>query len=323
MKKRLIILLAVAMTLVFFTGTVAFASPMPVHHNEASHVQSSLALLKDPGISAGTISPAFSQHRYAYRIRLAENVSSITFTPVAENSEALVWINGVPTSVNPSRTFEIGNGRTRTVFIKVRSSGRTHVYSFVIKRDKSTNNLLASLGVSAGVLSPAFDPAVLNYTLTLDEFTPKTTIKATLQTPGMARATFLKKTVYLEPGQTRTVTLKVRSQSSVSKSYVITVVRQKSTNANLRKLVVWGYDLVPVFDKATMNYTVTLPANIDKVVVSARADGYRAKIMMDGIYRHNETVILAPGETKIVKVVVTAQDGVTTKEYSVSVIRSI
>ena len=318
MKKRILILMAALLVLTFFTGTVAFAAPQQT----TLHAKVPAALLKDPGISAGTISPGFSEYRYGYRIRLAEGVGSITFTPVPETSGAALWINGVSSSTSSSQTFSVENGRSISVRIRVQNAGQTRIYVFVVTRDRATNNRLASLGVSAGSLSPAFDPAVLNYTVNLDEFTASTTITATLENPALAKATFLKKTVGVLPGQTRTILLKVRAQNGSSQTYVIKLIRQASSNANLKMIKPSRFALSPVFDKNTAAYTITLPASSSHVILYVQKDGYRSTVTMDGIRRTFENVKLAAGQTKVVKIIVTAQDGVTIKEYDVAVIRS-
>lgn len=203
-------------------------------------------------ISAGTLSREFSKTVYSYKIKLAETENTVTITPFLENANAKLqmWTNKDHTAVTSQGiTVNVDNNKTVTVKIKVTyaaavtegaeaedavtagtededAGNLVHVYTFVIKRDKSTDATLKSLAVSAGVLSPAFDPAVTSYTLSLDSSVKSVKIFAE------ANSLFAKVkdsiTVKLKEGQTKTVTIRVKPQSGSAKLYTITVTRAKS-----------------------------------------------------------------------------------------------
>ena len=51
--------------------------------------------------------------------------------------------------------------------------------------------------------------------------------------------------------------------------------REKSTNNNLKDLSVEGYSISPSFDKNTLEYTVNLESNVEKIKINAtKEDGY-------------------------------------------------
>ena len=85
---------------------------------------------------------------------------------------------------------------------------------------KSGNNTLSSLTVSAGTLTPAFDPAVTEYTLSLPQGTEKLTLTAT---PSDSNATVQGDgELTLRAGE-NTLPLVVTAENGDTKTYTITV----------------------------------------------------------------------------------------------------
>lgn len=85
---------------------------------------------------------------------------------------------------------------------------------------KSGNNALSSLTVSAGTLTPAFDPAVTEYTLSLPQGTEKLTLTAT---PSDSNATVQGDgELTLQEGE-NTLPLVVTAENGDTKTYTITV----------------------------------------------------------------------------------------------------
>lgn len=84
---------------------------------------------------------------------------------------------------------------------------------------ESANNALSTLTVSAGTLTPAFDPAVTEYTLSLPQGTEKLTLTAT---PSDSKATVQGGgEVTLQPGENK-LSLVVTAENGDTKTYTIT-----------------------------------------------------------------------------------------------------
>ena len=84
---------------------------------------------------------------------------------------------------------------------------------------KSSNNALSSLTVSAGTLTPAFDPAVTEYTLSLPQGTEKLTLTAT---PSDSNATVQGDgELTLQEGE-NTLPLVVTAENGDTKTYTVT-----------------------------------------------------------------------------------------------------
>ena len=114
---------------------------------------------------------------------------------------------------------------------------------------------------------------------------------------------------YITEGQMSTskgsVTITARTQSEIIASY--------STNDNLSSLVVDGYDITPAFDKDTLEYSLEVPNDIERVNISATRADNTATVKGIG------EVELVEGKNKF-EIVVTAQKG-NQKTYVINIDR--
>ncbi len=85
-----------------------------------------------------------------------------------------------------------------------------------------------------------------------------------------------------------------------------------STNAKPTSISVSGYTMSPSFNADTKDYTVTVPATASYVTINVTKGDSKQTVTGDG----NFTLT---GDTSTAKVVVTAEDGVTKKEYNITV----
>jgi gliding motility-associated-like protein len=132
--------------------------------------------------------------------------------------------------------------------------------------------------------------------------------------------------INLNAGQ-NTITIIVTAQDGVStKTYTLTATRAPSTNANLSVLVFNKLGaLNPVFAVGTTSYTVGAGNSVTSVTVTAKTGDATATIKINGASVTSGTAS-APIPLSIgantVTTVVTAQDGTTTKTYTVTVTRA-
>ncbi len=94
-------------------------------------------------------------------------------------------------------------------------------------------------------------------------------------------------------------TIKIITQAELEASY--------SKNNNLSSLSVNGYEIIPAFDKNTLEYKVELPANVETIDVAATAEDSKSKISGTG------SLQVAEGDNRF-EIVVTAENG-STKTY--------
>jgi len=88
----------------------------------------------------------------------------------------------------------------------------------------------------------------------------------------------------------------------------------KSSDATLKSLSASGYTLSPTFSSSTTSYTVTVPASATIVKLEGKANDSKATITGLG----NVTLT---GDTTTATVKVKAEDGKTTKEYTVKIVK--
>jgi uncharacterized repeat protein (TIGR02543 family) len=309
------------------SGTIAYTDGQTVK-SLASHdgatvtlyaiwtAQTPSANLLRIALSAGKLSPAFSQKVTSYTVNLGELDSGVTVTPVKTYDGAKLIINGITT---PSVYVPVANGKSVKMTIKVSFGKLTKTYALSIKRAKSSDDKLSSLAYTAGSLSAVFDPEVTLYTLTLPEGTAKVTLKAAKESP-LATVTPASKAYTPKNGQTVKATIKVKSQSGATKTYTVMITRDQSTNAALASLKtsLKQCPLVPAFNADILSYTVTLPAKTSSIQITCTVADKLASVSIDGAKRISETIKLSSGQSVPVTVTVTSQAG-NTKTYTIIV----
>lgn len=251
-------------------------------------------------IGTGAVSvPDFSSGTTTYNVVLpfgTSSVPAITYTTTEPHALALVTGPGAVTG-------------TATVVVTAQDgvTSLTYTINFTMASAPSDDATLSALSVSSGTLVPTFDPAVLSYTVqlpygttTVPTITPvKNHIKANVEVADAAAV----------PG---TTSVKVTAEDGVTiKTYTINfTVAPPSTDATLSALTVSAGTLTPVFNASTLTYTVILPSGSTVVpTVNATKNDTRAS---------DPVITLATALPGTTTVMVTAQDGVTIKTYTVN-----
>jgi hypothetical protein len=193
----------------------------------------------------------------------------------------------------------------------------SNTYVFYVRRMLNDASL-KSLGVTPGTLIPPFDPQITIYT------------SAAAPSVGSVVITGQKNSSYavmnpengvinrpLSNGDNECI-IAVTAEDGTLREYRIIVQRYAAdNNANLASLSVsGGYTLVPVFTPAQTFYDVTVPNDVTSIRLNAAPANPQASINEGG----QITSPLAVGSTAIT-FTVTAADGFTEKNYTVSVTR--
>jgi alpha-tubulin suppressor-like RCC1 family protein len=187
----------------------------------------------------GSLSPSFSSTITDYTVSVSNTTTSITVRPTLADTAATVRVNGViVTSGNSSSAINLAIGPNPiSVVVTAQDGISTKTYNLVVTR-QSANADLASLVTTAGAISPAFDPATLNYTLNVPY-----EVNGIRITPTLADATATVKvntvavvsgtpssTINLSVGS-NTITTVVTAQSANTKTYTLTVTRSPLVTA--------------------------------------------------------------------------------------------
>ena len=297
-------------------------------------VLSNNANLAGLSLSTGSaLSPAFASKTTGYTAQVANYVSSITATPTAADPTSTITVNGqAVNSGAASQSINLSVGaNTITVVVTAQNKTTTMTYAVVVSRLAASNNgNLAGLSLSTGsALSPAFTSKTTGYTaqvvfiissikITPTSADPTSTITVNGQAVSSGAAS---QSINLSVGA-NTITIVVTAQNGTTMTYAVVVSRlAASNNANLAGLSLpTGSALSPAFTSSTTSYTGQIPDNILSITITPTSADSTSTIIVNGQAvssgAASQPINLSVVNTIII--VVTAQDGTTTKTYTVS-----
>jgi hypothetical protein len=288
-------------------------------------------------VTPGTLAPAFAPDQLPYTVGVATDVTSVTITATKADPNAVIS-GDIPNDGQATIQLD-GPGTSRNVSITVTApNGNSKTYRMTIDRAASSNNNLSALSVTPGTLAPVFAPDQLPYTVDVATGVSSLTITATVQDSnasvmingqGISSGQPRENSPLGPPGSDTLITILVRAPSGAEKTYTVTVKRPlPSSNAALSALTVSAGNLIPGFTADTLPYTLTVPASVDSLTVTATKSDPNAgmsasgaEIAPAGVLTGSVSSALGLGATTLFTITVTAQDGVTIRPYTVNVFR--
>lgn len=248
------------------------------------------------------------------------NASEIAINPI------LVYTDSTFVEGYGPRTVKLSYG-LNVIDIKVKSAkGTVRTYTFLITRpdNRSSDNTLSSLSLSAGNLNPKFNSYTNEYKTSVKNNVTKITVGAKLNNGGAEFISgFGPRTVDLKEGN-NTVYVKVKSQTGTQRVYKITIKRAaatpeetpsvdqtKSSNNYLNSLYLSAGNLT--FNKTTTEYNIYVTNDIKSILIKPEVEDSKATYQLEGPSE------LAIG-SNLYKITVTAENG-NTKIYNLNVIR--
>ncbi len=297
--------------------------------SEGPQVRLSGLSVSEPGLQ-----PAFSSAITTYTLNVPPTVASVTVTATPENSSTNITIDGTPTR-SLSKPLNNPGLDTLIIITLTEQSGSQSPYVITVHRD---NNILSNLTVSSGSLTPGFSPGTLNYTVDVATDASSLTVTATVQDSnaslmingqGISSGQPREISPLAPPGSNTLITILVQTPSGAEKTYTVTVKRPlPSSNAALSALTVTAGTMNPGFAAGTLNYTVTVPASVDSLTVTATKSDLNAVmsaagsvIASAGVLTGSVSSALGLGTTTLFTITVIAQDGVGTRPYTINVFR--
>lgn len=160
-------------------------------------------------------------------------------------------------------------------------------------------------------MEPEFSKDVTEYYLTVDLETDKINIEA--YSDSEKASVDIQGNNDLQEGENK-IEVVVTAEAGNQKTYYIYVTKidnAKMANANLKTLEVENFSIYPDFKRNIYNYNLTINKDIKKLNITAKPENEKSKIEIIG----NEN--LKEGDN-FIKVIVTAEDGKTTKTYKIS-----
>lgn len=282
----------------FETYTITITRAAPSASNDAT-----LAALS---LSAGVLTPVFDAATTTYTASVVNSVASVTVTAAANNAAATISGDGVQALIVGANVL--------SVVVTAEDGTSTQTYTVVVDRAALSGNAnLASITLDNGTLTPAFDPATTAYNASVLNAVSTITIGANAE--DAAAAVSGAGTFALSVGANN-FSIVVTAENSSTKSYLVTVTRQPlSTDATLGSLGLSVGTLTPSFAPATHSYSASVANTVTAVNISAAPNDSTASLVGDGA----QALSTGPNAFNIV---VTAEDGVTTLTYTVTLTRA-
>ena len=279
-------------------GTTKKTYTIKVKRLQSDNNLATLTVTSDP---QGTLSPVFDPE-------------TTTYTYVADPDETEITISAtVPDGSNATITGE-GTYDPRTTdkveVVVTAEDGTEKTYTINLELAKSTNADLSNLGVTGYTISPAFDKDTLEYTLIVPSNVDKATITAELADDRATLTGTGEKD--LNYGNNSFEVKVTAEDETTEKTYKVTITREKKTDATLTDIKVDGVS-IPGFDPDVTEYTIDdVNSDVDSINIEATLSDNDATLEGTG------TKTVQTGDNSF-DIVVTAQDGETTKTYTVNV----
>lgn len=221
-------------------------------------------------LSNAELSPSFSSNVYNYTATI--NSSSTTITATKKDSYSKVSGTGKKTLSYGENVFK--------VVVTSEDGTQTKTYKITITRpdNRETINTLSGIKTSNGVLSPSFSKNVYSYKISLDPNVSSITITPTKEgTKSTFVSGYSGGTFKLNYGDNK-VLIKVKSESGKINTYTIVINRRDNRNTNnyLKTLKIENANIE--FDKNTLNYSVIVKNNINKINIMATTEHSTATV---------------------------------------------
>lgn len=179
------------------------------------------------------------------------------------------------------------------------------------EENKSENSYLAHLEVNMEGLSPDFSRDITQYYLIVDLEVEEIEITAIAE--DAKSEVSITGNRELEEGE-NIIYIVVTAEAGNTTTYVINVTKTddaERANANLKTLSVKGFNIYPSFKPNIYGYNLTITEALQQLEILPEAENEKATIEITG----NENLL--EGDN-IIKIIVTAEDGQTKREYKIN-----
>ena len=246
----------------------------------------------------------FSKTNRSYTVNVSSEVTNVVIGGSAEYPAY--------TTVEGLGSYSITTG-INTIKVKVIAEDLTEeFYTINVNRLSSANKFLSSLSIQETSLNEQFVQNVSSYTASVANNVTSINIEAiAADTRSTVTGDGLKS---LNTGD-NVFTITVTAEDNTQNTYTLTVTRARNSDAFLKNITLsGGFQLDPVFDKNTTTYSVVVPNEMPSINVVASKNDAKATVTGDGLKTLNTG-------NNVVTITVTAENGQTTKTYTVNVYR--
>ena len=187
------------------------------------------------------------------------------------------------------------------VFIMVPSSK-------VNGENKNNNPLLIDILINGKSIESQFDQFITDYVIAIEK--EKIEIEA-VPDDANAKVEIIGNT-NLQIGKNEIEIKVIAEDGKTTQSYYLHITRgnEEKANANLKDIQIEGVTINPKFNSKDIEYYVEYKGMIEKLNINAIPENENAKVEIMGNESYNSTLHVG-------KIVVTAEDGITTKTYKI------
>jgi gliding motility-associated-like protein len=271
-------------------------------------------------------------------VNVPNTVTSMRLFPVSENAVSTITVNGVTVPYDTTTDFlplSLGDN-VFTILVTAEDGTHTKIYDLHINRLPFADVTLASLTINKGTLAPAFVSGTRSYSVSVPNsvdtliVTPVATVNtATIQIGVNAiSASNPSAPVHLTAGLPNNIRVVVTAADGVTKqTYTITANRAYSDNASADLTISPKATLVKTSSTITeVYYTCNVAAEVTSVTLSAIPRNLGATMQFNGMVLETDSAtapitLNVTGPTVMQDLVVTAENGVNTRTYHVTVNR--
>ncbi|MDB4922793.1 cadherin-like beta sandwich domain-containing protein [Mucilaginibacter sp.] len=274
-----------------------------------------------------------------YTTAIPNNETALKITSIVQDATATIKVNGVAvTSGMASQSIPLKVGaNVINIMVTAQDEATTKNYIITAARASSSTATLSNLALSTGTLSPAFASSATTYTVHVPNATAS--IKLTPTASNADASIKVNGTAVVSGAASASLPLKVgdniintvvtASDGTTIKTYKLTVTRSAaglSTNALLTSIKLNpSTTLTTVAGPGYKNYTTAVPNNETSLKVTAIVQDATATIKVNGTAvasgAASQSVPLIVGGN-VITIMVTAQDGATTKNYIITATRA-
>lgn len=254
-----------------------------------------------------------------------------TVTP-SDDSVEIEWSssNNEAVSVDQNGKITVGTKAAQDIIITATIKG-TDVKATCtvdVSRTIGKDATLKSLNISNGSLDKTFKSNILEYSVTVDSNVNFLKFKDLQSDLSDSNAGYMVTgNNNLKNGSTVSI-LVTAEDGETNKTYKLTIVKD-TVSLNLKSLKINGYALNEVFDKETLEYTASIPYEIETITVQAAAEDSDAAVKVSGITNLkvgentvNIVVQDTAGNSRTYTIIVTREKEVSVEEKPTSIITS-
>lgn len=323
-------------------GTSAVSAGIAPSAVEVNPVTGNIYVAND---KSGSVTVIDGYDHTASTVTAGAGSSALALNPKTNKIYTVNYVAGTVTVIDGTNhaAAAIASGKNPIAIAVNAGTNKIYAANFnggtlaVIEEHRTTDADLSGLAVSAGSLSPAFDPLVTEYAVQVGSETAEVTVTASTYDPaasmtitGQVYGSSASVSVLLQTGVNRLPIVVHSPDGFRSKTYTLTIHRAEdpgaplSDNADLSRLIVSAGTLQPAFTPEGLTYAADVGHSVSSVSVTAATYDSGAVLTMNGVPQISGVPVplnLTVG-ANTVTVVTTAENGTVSKTYVLTITRA-